>query len=163
LVAALQDEPDSSLAEQSLRRLGVLSQWGGFAIAAVGVCLLPLVAPVVFGDEFEDAVPAMAIALTILPLAPLTALSTQTAALRLRPGRRARATAAGMSAFVLTAVLAIPQWEATGGAVALVAGVAVSVSVSKLMFPEVIDRRLLAAGWSGSVLLLGLAAVTGAV
>ena len=130
LVAATRDEPDASLAERSLRQLSALSLGGAFALAAVGVCLIPLVAPVVFGDEFEDAVPAMAIALTMLPLAPLSALSTQTAALRLRPELRARATGAGVSAFAVTAALAVPQWEATGGAVALLAGVAVSVSVS---------------------------------
>jgi hypothetical protein len=44
-----------------------------------------------------------------------------------------------------------------------VAGVAVSVSVSTMMFPDVIGRKLLAAGMTGSVLLLGLALVTGAV
>ena len=163
LVAATRDEPDASLAEQSLRHLGALTLGGAFALAAVGVCLIPLVAPVVFGDEFEDAVPAMAIALAMLPLAPLTALTTQTAALRLRPELRVCATGAGMSAFVLTAVLAVPHWEATGGAVALLTGAAVSVSVSRLMFPDVIDRRLLAAALSGSALLLGLAAVTGAL
>jgi len=163
LVAATRDEPDTSLAERSLRHLGALSLAGAFALAAVGVCLIPLVAPVVFGDQFEGAVPAMAIALAMLPLAPLSALSTQTAALRLRPELRVFATGAGVSAFAVTAVLAVPHWEATGGAVALLAGAAVSVSVSRLMFPEVIDRRLLAAALSGSALLLGLAAVTGAV
>lgn len=163
LVAAARDEPDVSLAERSLRHLGALSLGWAFALAAVGVCLIPLLAPVVFGDQFEDAVPAMAIALTMLPLAPLSALSTQTAALRLRPELRARATGAGMSAFAVTAALAVPHWEATGGAVALLAGVAVSVSVSTMMFPQVIDRKLLAAALSGSALLLGLAVVTGAV
>jgi O-antigen/teichoic acid export membrane protein len=163
LVAALRDEPDASRAERSLRDLGGISLGAAFAMAAVGICLTPVVAPVVFGDQFEDAVPAMAIALAILPLAPLSALSTQTAALRLLPARRARATGAGMLAFATTAVLAVPHWEATGGALALLAGVAVSVSVSRLMFPEVIDRRLLAAGLSGSALLLALAAVTGAM
>jgi O-antigen/teichoic acid export membrane protein len=127
------------------------------------VCLIPLVVPVVFGEQFEGAETAMVIALAMLPLAPLTAITTQTAALRLRPGLRVCATGAGVSAFAVTAVLAVPHWEAAGGTTALLTGVAVSVLVSRLMFPEVIDRRLLAAALSGSALLLGLAAATGAV
>ena len=105
----------------------------------------------------------MAVALAILPLAPLAAIAAQEAALRLRPGLRACATGAGLSAFTLTAVLAVPHWEATGGAAALVAGSGVSVLVSSLVFPEVIDRRLLAAALCASAVLLGLAVVTGAV
>ena len=163
LVAATRDQPDVSLAERSLQHLGALSLGGAFALAAVGVCLVPLVVPVVFGEEFEGAEPAMAIALATLPLAPLTAIATQAAALRLRPGLRACATGAGFSAFAVTAALTVPQWEATGGAVAALAGIAVSVLVSTLMFPQVISRRLLAAALSGSAVLLGLAAATGVV
>jgi hypothetical protein len=39
----------------------------------------------------------------------------------------------------------------------------VSVSVSTTVFPQVIDRKLLAAALSSSALLVGLAMVTGAV
>jgi O-antigen/teichoic acid export membrane protein len=163
LVAAAREEPDVSFAERSLRRLGALALCGAFVLGALGVCLIPLVAPVVFGDQFEGAEPAMAVALAILPLAPLAAIAAQEAALRLRPGLRACATGAGLSAFTLTAVLAVPHWEATGGAAALVAGSGVSVLVSSLVFPEVIDRRLLAAALCASAVLLGLAVVTGAV
>jgi O-antigen/teichoic acid export membrane protein len=163
LVAATRDDPDASLAERSLQHLGVLSLGGAFALAVAGVCLIPVVAPVLFGDEFAGAEPAMAIALAMLPLAPLTAITTQTAALRLRPGLRVCATGAGMSAFAVTAALAVPHWEAAGGTLAMLTGIAVSVLVSRLMFPEVIDRRLLAAGLSGSAFLLGLAAAVGAL
>lgn len=163
LVAATRDEPDASVAEQSLRQLAGVSLAGAFALGVVGVCLVPLVTPIVFGEQFEDAEPAMAIALAALPLAPFTAASTQVGALRLRPGLRACATGAGFAAFAVAAALAVPHWEATGGAMALLAGCSVSVLVSRLMFPEVIDRGLLAAALGGSVLLLGLAAATGAV
>ena len=163
LVAATRDEPDASLAERSLRQLAGVSLGGAFALGVVGVCLVPLVVPVVFGDQFEGAEAALAITLAALPLAPFTAIATQTGALRLRPGLRAFATGTGFSAFAVTAALAVPHWEATGGAVAMLAGIAVSVLVSSLMFPEVIERRLLAAALSGSALLLGLAVATGAV
>lgn len=163
LVAAMRDEPDASLAERSLRPLAAVSLGGAFALGVAGVCLVPLVTPVVLGERFEDAVPAIATALAALPLAPFTAIATQVAALRLRPGLRACATGAGFSAFAVTAALAVPQWEATGGAVALLAGSSVSVLVSRLMFPEVIDRGLLAAAVSGTGVLLGIAAATGAV
>lgn len=163
LVAATLDEPDASLAERSLRHLGAVSLAGAFALAVAGVCLIPLVVPIVFGNKFEGAEPAAVIALAMLPFAPLSAIATQAAALRLRPGLRVCATGAGMLAFTVTAVLAIPHWEATGGAVALLIGTAVSVVVSKLVFPEVIGRRLLTGALSGSALLLALAAATGAL
>jgi O-antigen/teichoic acid export membrane protein len=162
-VAATRDEADASLAERSLQRLGARSIGGAFALAIVGVCLIPLLVPVVFGDEFGGAESAMAVALAMLPLAPLSAISTQTAALRLRPEQRTFATGAGLAAFVVTALVAVPHWEATGGAAALLAGVAASVLVAKLMFPQVIDRKLLAAALSSSTLLLGLGAVTGSL
>ena len=163
LVAATREEPDASLAERSLGRLAAVSLGAGFALAVVGVCLVPVVTPVVFGEKFEGAQPAMAIALAALPLAPFTAIATQVGALRLRPELRACATGAGFAAFAVAAALAVPHWEAAGGAVALLAGSSVSVLVSRLMFPDVIDRGLLAAGLSGSVVLLGLGAATGSL
>jgi O-antigen/teichoic acid export membrane protein len=163
LVAATRDEPDASRAERSLSQLAAVSLGGAFALAVVGVCLIPLVAPVVFGEKFEGAEPAMAIALAALPLAPFTAIATQVGALRLQPGLRTCATGAGFLGFVIAAALAVPHWEAAGGAAALLAGCSVSVLVSRLMFPDAIDRGLLAAGLSGSVLLLGLAAATGSL
>jgi O-antigen/teichoic acid export membrane protein len=162
LVAATREEPDAALAERSLQSLAALSLAGAFALAAIGVCLIPLLAPLVFGDQFEDAEPALAIALAVLPLAPLSAMGTQAAALRLRPGLGARATGAGMLAFAVTAVFAVPHWEATGGAVALVTGSAVTVLVLTRLFPGVIDRWLLAAALGGSVLVVALGLATGA-
>jgi O-antigen/teichoic acid export membrane protein len=163
LVEATRHEPDLSLADRSLRHLGSVSLAGTVALAVVGVCLLEWAVPVVFGERFEGAVAATAVALAVLPHAPLTAMATQSAALRLQPGLRAWTTGAGLLAFAVTAALAVPAWEATGGSVALLAGTSVTVVASALAFPGTIERRLLAATLGGSALVLGLALATGAV
>jgi O-antigen/teichoic acid export membrane protein len=163
LVRATREEPDVSLAEQSLWRLGSISLAGALAIALAGVSLLQWVMPIIFGERFEGAQGATAVALAVLPLAPLTAIATQTAALRLRPGLRAWTTGAGALAFAATAAPAIPAWGATGGSVALLAGTAVTVLASAVAFPTAFEGRLLAAALAGSAAVLGLALITGAL
>jgi hypothetical protein len=95
-----------------------------------------------------------------VPLAALTALSNQVAALRLRPGARLWASAAAAAAFVVTALVAVPRWESVGGTLALLAATAVTVSVSPALLPGVFGFRLLAASGAGSAAVLALSALT---
>jgi O-antigen/teichoic acid export membrane protein len=163
LVVATRDKPDVSLAERSLRRLGSTALAGALVVALAGVCLLEWAVPVVFGEGFEGAQIAAALALAVLPLAPLTAIATQAAALRLRPGLLALTTGLGLLAFAVMAGLAVPAWEAAGGSVALLTGIGVTAVASARAFPGALGWRLVAAALSGSALVLGLALVTGAL
>lgn len=163
LVDATRDEPDVSLADRSLRRLAAISLAGALVLALLGVALLQWAVPIVFGERFEGAQQGAAVALAVLPFAPLTAIVTQTAALRLRPGLRAWATGAGLLAFATTAALTVPAWGATGGSAALLAGTVVTVLASAVAFPAAVGGRLLAAALAGSATVLGLALFTGAI
>ena len=115
--------------------------------------------PLVVGEEFVEAAPAFGPALAILPLAAVGALASQVAALRLQPGVRAVGSAAGATAFVVTALVAVPAWEATGGTAALLAGVATTVIVGVARLPGAAGSRLLAAAFAGSLatLVIGVA------
>ena len=78
--------------------------------------------PRVVGEEFRGAAPAFAVAMALLPFAPLAALAGQAADLRLRPEMRLRAAAVASVVFVLVALVAVPEWGAVGAAAALLAG-----------------------------------------
>jgi hypothetical protein len=71
---------------------------------------------------------------------------------------RAVANAAGAGAFVVTAVVAVPAWQATGGTAALLAGMATSVAVGAARLPGAVGPWLLAAAFAGALatLLIGV-------
>jgi O-antigen/teichoic acid export membrane protein len=80
------------------------------------------------------------------------------AALRFRPEIRVRTTGIGVLVFLAAAFVAIPQWGATGGTAAFLAGTVATVLASVRELPEVVSRSLLAWSCAGaaSIVLLGV-------
>jgi O-antigen/teichoic acid export membrane protein len=126
--------------------------------AATASLLLGWLVPAVFGDDFSGAERSIAVALAVVPLAPLTALGSQLISLRLRPHVRVASSATGACAFALTAAVAVPVWGAAGGALALLAGTVAGALVTVIALPAALGARFVAASVGGAalVLLLGL-------
>jgi O-antigen/teichoic acid export membrane protein len=126
---------------------------------ALGAILLadPLLTHVL-GERFAGVRSPLVPALATLPFAGVTALATQVAALRFQPGIRVRTTGIGVLVFLATAFVAIPQWGATGGTAAFLAGIVATVLASARELPEVVSRALL--GWScagaAAILVVGV-------
>lgn len=121
------------------------------------VLVLPWLLPHVAGAEFSRADAALVPALAVLPFAPLTALLTQLAALRIDGGARAAAFGVGGLAFVVVAVLAVPRWEAVGATAALLAGTAATAIAAPIFVRGVYGPRLLGVALAGAaaVVLVG--------
>jgi O-antigen/teichoic acid export membrane protein len=100
--------------------------------------------PALVGDDFEGATTALAPALAAAVLAPLVALVSQIAMLRLRPDVRVWSAAAGAGAFIAVVAPAAQIWGAAGATGALLAGTVVTLLVSASMLPNAITRRSLA-------------------
>jgi O-antigen/teichoic acid export membrane protein len=151
------DEPE---AEARVRHLAVRFLVVVAPLAVLAVLALDQLIPLVVGDRFRGAEAAIAVALAALPLAPLTANAGQVAALRLYARRRLAIAAAGALAFAITAVLAIPAWEAAGGTAALLAGSAATALAALVAVPGALSMRLLVGGFAscGAVLLTGVLA-----
>jgi O-antigen/teichoic acid export membrane protein len=157
-------EPDAGAgAELALRRLAGRSVAVTIPIALLTVVALEGLVPFVFGERFRGAEPAMGLALAALPIAPLTSLATQAAALRLRPGARIATTAAGAAAFAICAVIAIPRFGAAGAAAALLASTATIALASLAAFPGLLSRVLVAAAVTGSLTVVAVGILSGAV
>jgi hypothetical protein len=148
-----------SAGEGPARLLAERAELALLPLAIVAAAVVKPALPVAIGERFEGAADAFAPALAALPLAPVTALALQTAALRLRPEARLWATVAGALAFAITAVVAIPPWEAAGGSTALLAGTLATNVASLGFFPDVLRGWLLpvSIGGAGLVLAVGLA------
>lgn len=143
-------------AEAAGRRLARLTLLGLVPLGLLGALLVDPLLPVVLGEGFAGAAASFGPALAMLPLAPLTALSSQAAALRLRPELRLATTAAGALAFALVAVVTIPAWGATGATAALLAGAVATVLVARAVLPGVLSASVLAAGLGGAAAVLAL-------
>ncbi|HEY8769784.1 MAG TPA: hypothetical protein VIM03_04530 [Thermoleophilaceae bacterium] len=149
--------------EEALRKLAARSLLVVVPLAVVAVVAIEELVPLAVGDRYSGAEAAIAIALAALPLAPLTALANQVAALRLQAGARLVTAVAGAIAFLLTAALAIPAHQAAGGAAALLAGTATIALASVAAIPGALNARLAIAGLAGSGAVLGAGLLTGAI
>jgi O-antigen/teichoic acid export membrane protein len=141
----------SSAAEPALRRLAGMLLAVVLPVAMLGVLTVHLVVPVVLGPSYGDAVAAFPPALAAVVLAPLTALTLQAAALRLRPGATLVAAAAGAVAFTAVALPAVPAWGAPGAAGALLAGTATAAVAGVAALPGCAGWRLPVASFAGAV------------
>jgi O-antigen/teichoic acid export membrane protein len=110
--------------------------------------------PAVVGESFKGADEALAPALALLPLAPITALLSQLSALRLQPGVRLRATVVGTAAFVATVALAVPAWGAAGATTGLLVGMVATVLAAARALPGLLDRELAVISFGGAALVL---------
>src|SRR4029079_457072 len=99
--AEARDDGDRNAAEPALRRLAGTLLAVVLPVAVLGVLAVDVVVPVVLGPAYVDATAAFPLALAALVFSPLTALTLQAAALRLRPGTTLGAAAAGAVAFAL--------------------------------------------------------------
>jgi O-antigen/teichoic acid export membrane protein len=122
--------------------------------------LLGPLLPHLLGSGFSGVEDALVPALAALPFAGLTGLATQVGALRLRPDIRVRTTGIGAMTFLLTAVVAVPQWGATGGTAAFLAGTVATVLASARELPGVFGRRLTAVTAAASVAVVLAGALT---
>ncbi len=148
--------------EESVRKLAARSLVFVVPLAVLAVVAIEELVPLAVGDRYKGAEAAIAVALAALPFAPLNAVAGQIAALRLHAGARVVTAAAGAGAFVLTAALAVPHFEAAGGAAALVAGTAATALTSLAAIPGALNSRLATAGVAGSGAVLVAGLLTGA-
>jgi O-antigen/teichoic acid export membrane protein len=112
-------------------------------------------------EDFRGATTAFGPALALLPLAPLMSLVMQISTLRLRPGLRLRATAAGTAVFAAAAVALVPWMGAPGATSALLAGTGVTVLAAARMLPGVVSARLAAAAVGGAALVVLVGVLVG--
>jgi O-antigen/teichoic acid export membrane protein len=152
-------ESDPLGAEAAARRAARIALAASIPVALVGVLLLRPGLPLALGGGFRDAEDAFVPALALLPLAPLTALAAQAAALSLRPVARLYTMAAGVAAFVVVAAFGVPAWGAAGATAALLAGTVATAIASAVAFPRLVSPSLLAAslGAAATVVLVGIA------
>ncbi|MDQ2651171.1 MAG: hypothetical protein M3Z03_16655 [Actinomycetota bacterium] len=145
-------------AEATLGRLAALLLAVVVPAAGLASWLADRWVPGVFGTDYEPAIDAFGPALSMVALAPLTSLAVQLAALRIRPRVTAALGVAAAAAFVVTAVAAIPSWEAVGATCAAFAGTLASASTALVLLRGAVDRRLVLASFAGAaaVLLAGL-------
>jgi O-antigen/teichoic acid export membrane protein len=148
-----------SPAEPALRRLAGLLLAVVLPAAVLGVLAVGLVVPVVLGPAYAGATAAFPPALAAVVLAPLTALTLQAAALRMRPEATLAAAAAGALVFSAAAVLAVPAWGAVGATAALGVGTAVAAVVGVVALPGCAGWRLPVASLAGAVAVVGWGAV----
>src|SRR5690606_19299641 len=123
---------------------------GTVAVAA----LLPAIIPAAFGEEYRGALGAFGPALAMVVMAPLHSVAVQAAILRLRPAANLAGAVAGALAFVVVAVLAVPRWGATGGALGGGAAAAVGGATTVGVLPGAAGRLLPAASAVGVAAVL---------
>ena len=154
---AAQAVNDPGAAEARARRLaraGVLTLAPAILLAVVVLGPLLLFAT---GDRYRDAATAVAIALALVPLAPMSALIAQTAALRLRPQLTLKCSASAALVFCAVALAAVPPYGAAGASAAIVAGAATGVLVGTWLMPGAVPGRLLAVALVGAAAAVALA------
>jgi O-antigen/teichoic acid export membrane protein len=158
LSAGAHDDPAG--VEGAAARLARVATLVAVPAALVAVLLADPVLTRVLGHRFAGVHGPLVPALATLPFAGLTALATQVAALRIRPDIRIRTTGIGALVFVATAVIAIPQWGATGGTTAFLAGTLATVLASARELPEVLSRALVFSAVAGAAAVVVLGALT---
>jgi O-antigen/teichoic acid export membrane protein len=147
------------VAAAEVRRLSLGAVLGSGAAALLLVAAADRLLPALAGDRYRDALPALALALAVLPLSPLVAASGQLSALELRLRPRLAAAAAGALAWAVLAAVLVPSGGAVGVAAAFLAGGAVTAAAGWAAFARELGRPLLALSLAGAaaVLLLGAA------
>ena len=145
-------------AEDTLARLAI----GLLAVAATGAVLVAWIAddavPLIFGSAYADASGAMAPALAVVVLAPLSSFVVQVAALRMRSEVATAAGVASVLTFAVVAVLLIPRWGATGATTAVLGGVGAGSLVATALLPGAVGARLGLGSVAGAALVLAAAA-----
>ena len=134
--------------------------WALVPLTLVAVPMVDRLIPLAAGEHFRDALPAIGVALALLPIAPLTALGNQAAALRLRPEVRAKSGGAGVIVFVAVALVLVPLYGAVGATIALLAGSGALTAALVVAFPGLFSPRLLTMAAFGVAATLALAALT---
>jgi O-antigen/teichoic acid export membrane protein len=115
--------------EVGLQRFARRAEFVSVALALVAAAILSPAVSLLLGDRFSGARSAFVFGIALVPLAPLTALGSQVATLRLRPEVEARAAAFGAAVFFVASLAAIPFWGATGAAAALLLSAVATVVV----------------------------------
>jgi O-antigen/teichoic acid export membrane protein len=110
----------------------------------------------VVGAHFGEASPALAPALAAAALAPLLGLAAQIATLRLRPEVRVVSAAAGMAAFIVTAVAAAPRYGAVGATAAVLAASVATLLVSARMLRDGVTTRSILVSFAGAAAVLAV-------
>jgi O-antigen/teichoic acid export membrane protein len=152
LSAAVDDDPAG--VEASARRLARTATLVLAPIAVVGVVVAGPLLGRILGPGFRGAEEALVPALATVPLAALTALAAQIAALRLRADIRVRTTGIGAAVLVVSALIAIPQWGAVGGAAAFLAGTLAMTFASARELSGVFGKSELALGLGGAAAVI---------
>jgi len=80
--------------------------------------------------------------------------------LRVRPDIRIRTTGIGALVFLAAAFIAVPQWGATGGTAAFLAGTVATVLASARELPQVLSRSLLMFSVAGAVAVVAVGKLT---
>jgi GT2 family glycosyltransferase len=150
---------DPGGAEAAAERLAWTSLLVVGPVAVAGAAVLEPALPLLAGERFRGAEAALVPALALVPLAPLTALLTQSTALRLRPDVRLRASAVGAAVFVVAAGAAVPPLGAAGATTALLAATLGGALASVVLLPGSASRRVIAGavGAAAAALAVGLA------
>ena len=148
---------DPAGAEARARKLARAAALALAPATALAVIVLAPLLVLATGDEYRDATRAVALALALVPLAPVTALIGQTAALRLRPQVTLASTAAAALVFSVVALVAVDPYGASGASAAMVAGAAASVLTGTLLLPGAVRPRLLAVSLGGAIVTVVLA------
>jgi hypothetical protein len=115
--------------EEALQRFARRAEFVSVSFALLAAAILSPAFSLLLGDSFLGARPAFALGIALIPLAPLTALGSQIATLRLRPDVEVRATALGAGVFFALALAAIPFWGATGATAALLVSALATVAL----------------------------------
>jgi O-antigen/teichoic acid export membrane protein len=135
---------DPAGVEASARHLARTATLVLAPVAVASVFVVGPLLPHVLGPGFRGVEDALVPALATLPLAGLTALAVQVAALRLRADIRVRTTGIGAAVLLAAAFVAVPQWGAAGGTAAFLAGTVVTTCASARELPGVFGRWVLA-------------------
>jgi O-antigen/teichoic acid export membrane protein len=161
-LAALSERADEhpEAAEQQARRLAAQALVLLGAAAIVGAIVLDAALPAVFGEDFAGARSAFVPVLVLLPLIPLATLGSQLASLQLRPEVFARASAAGLAAFLVTAPAVSATWGAVGAPTSLLATTIAFLATLTVALPGLADRRLYLAATACSLAALAIALAT---
>jgi O-antigen/teichoic acid export membrane protein len=158
LSARAHDDPAS--VEAAAARLARGATFVLVPVALAGALVAQPLLPHILGKQFSGVEDPLVPALAALPFAALIALATQVTALRLRPDIRVRTTGLGAIVFLVTALIAVPRWEATGGTAAFLAGAVATTFASARELPHVLARPLLALACAAAVTIVVLGAVT---
>ena len=149
---------DLAGAEARARTLAIQATLAVVPVVLLAAAALDPVIRHVLGADFLDAAPAMAVALALLPAAPVAAFAAQTADLRMRAGLRVAAAGLGAAVFAVVTVLGVPAWGAAGAVAGLVAGTLAAALLLSYVLRDAVGWALPAAALAGSgiTLLLGL-------